>query len=77
MTDSTPDNLTFEAALAELESIVDRLENGDLTLDESVALFEQGQRLAMFCQGQLDAAELRVRQLAPDSGGGMRAEPME
>jgi exodeoxyribonuclease VII small subunit len=77
MTASLPDDLTFEAALAELETIVGRLENGDLTLDESVALFEQGQRLATFCQSRLDAAELRVRQLVPDSGGGMRIEPME
>lgn len=63
MTDKLPDNLTFEAALAQLEEIVSRLEEGDLTLAESVALFEQGQRLTAFCQKTLDEAELRVRQL--------------
>ncbi len=66
MTDSLPEDLTFEAALAQLEEIVNRLEEGDLTLDESVALFEQGQRLTAFCQEKLDNAELRVRQLTTD-----------
>ena len=58
-----PADLTFEAALAQLEDIVNRLEAGELTLEDSVALYEQGQRLTAFCQGQLDTAELRVRQV--------------
>jgi exodeoxyribonuclease VII small subunit len=58
-----PPDLTFEAALAQLEEIVNRLEAGELTLEDSVALFEQGQRLTAFCQSQLDTAELRVRQV--------------
>ncbi len=63
MTDKLPDDLTFEAALAQLEEIVTRLEEGDLTLAESVALFERGQLLTAFCQKALDEAELRVRQI--------------
>lgn len=63
MTDKLPEDLTFEAALAQLEEIVTRLEEGDLTLAESVALFERGQLLTAFCQKTLDEAELRVRQL--------------
>ena len=63
MTESLPDDLTFEDALAQLMDIVNRLEESDLTLAESVALFEQGQRLTAFCQKTLDEAELRVRQI--------------
>lgn len=64
MTDILPDDLTFEAALAQLEEIVNRLEDGDMTLAESVDLFERGQALTTFCQAQLDEAELRVRQVS-------------
>jgi exodeoxyribonuclease VII small subunit len=58
--------LTFEQAFAQLEEIVTRLESGDLTLDESVALYEQGQKLARLCGEMLDSAELRIRQLGAD-----------
>ncbi len=63
MIDPLPDTLTFEDALARLEQIVNRLEEGDLTLEDSVAMFEQGQELTAFCQNLLDGAELRVQQL--------------
>jgi exodeoxyribonuclease VII small subunit len=65
MTDETQ-NLTFETALAELEQIVSRLEAGELTLEESLALFERGQQLADFCNNLLDNASLRVEQLTAD-----------
>lgn len=55
---------SFEQAWAELEGILERLERGDLTLDESVALFERGRALAAHCQQLLDRAELRVRELS-------------
>lgn len=58
--------LTFEAALKELEETVNKLENGDLTLDESLALYERGQLLATHCQTQLEQATLRVEQLTGD-----------
>ena len=58
--------LSFEQAYARLEDIVTRLEAGDLSLDESVALYEGGQRLARRCGALLDAAELRVQQLNED-----------
>jgi exodeoxyribonuclease VII small subunit len=60
------DNLTFEQALQQLEETVMRLEDGELTLEESLALFERGQQLARFCTRQLDAAVLRVEQLSAD-----------
>lgn len=58
--------LTFEQAFAELEETVRKLEAGGLTLEESLALFERGQALAVHCNGQLDQAELKVRQLSPE-----------
>jgi exodeoxyribonuclease VII small subunit len=60
---STDTELTFEQAYAQLEEIVTRLESGDLSLDESVALYERGQQLARRCGELLDSAELRVQQI--------------
>ena len=60
------DQLTFESALKELEATVAKLEEGDLTLEESLALFERGQQLAVYCQSQLDGAVLRMEQLTSD-----------
>ena len=62
------DNLSFEEAFSELEEVVQQLEAGDLTLDQSMALFERGMTLATQCNAQLDAAELRVQQLVPAEG---------
>jgi exodeoxyribonuclease VII small subunit len=60
------ENLTFEQAFVELEEAVRKLEAGGLTLEESLDLFERGQALAAHCNVQLDQAELKVRQLAPE-----------
>ncbi len=60
---------TFEAAYAELEQVVAKLQDGDLTLEESMVLFERGVVLARCCSQQLEQAELRVRQLL--AGGQM------
>lgn len=57
------ENPTFEAAYAELEAIIMQLESGELPLEESVRLFEQGRKLAAHCQAMLDQAELRVNQI--------------
>ncbi len=62
----TEEEMTFEAAYAELEALVARLQEGGLTLEESMALYERGMQLARACGRQLDRAELRVRQLAAD-----------
>jgi exodeoxyribonuclease VII small subunit len=58
-------SLSFEQAFAELEQTVQRLSEGDLTLDESLALFERGQALATHCNALLEGAELKLRQLMP------------
>lgn len=57
--------LTYEEAFAQLEDILERLEQGDLPLEESLLLFEQGAALASYCARKLDEAELRVRQWQP------------
>jgi exodeoxyribonuclease VII small subunit len=57
------DELSYEEAFAELESIVAALENSQQALEESLALFERGQLLAKRCADLLDSAELRVQQV--------------
>ena len=53
----------FESAIAELEKIVKQLEEGDMPLDTSLALFERGVALSRYCHDQLGAAERRIEQL--------------
>ena len=53
----------FESALAELESIVKNLENGSLTLEKSLALFERGVELSRYCHTRLEDAERRIEVL--------------
>ncbi len=58
------EELSYEQALAELESIVASLESGEHTLEEALACFERGQALARHCTTLLDQAELKVQQLS-------------
>ena len=58
MTD--PSIKDFEAAIAELETIVKKLEEGDLALEQSLALYERGVQLSRFCHAQLEQAERRI-----------------
>lgn len=53
----------FEAAIAELESIVKKLEEGDLALEQSLALYERGVQLSRFCHARLEDAEKRIELL--------------
>jgi exodeoxyribonuclease VII small subunit len=55
---------TFEQAQAELEQIVERLEQGNATLDEALALWERGEKLYVLCRSRLDAADGKVEELA-------------
>jgi exodeoxyribonuclease VII small subunit len=63
---STSPERTFESAFAELEEVVRQLEEGELSLEEAISLYERGQALSRFCQDRLDRAELRVTHLASD-----------
>jgi|SRR5687767_8674883 len=60
---------SFEASLQELEKIVRRLEDGDLPLEESLELFEDGVRLSRECQERLNQAERRIEILLQDEEG--------
>jgi exodeoxyribonuclease VII small subunit len=55
---------TFEQAQAELEQIVERLERGQVPLDEAIALWERGEQLHAFCRSKLDAAQGKVEELS-------------
>lgn len=57
------ETLTFEEAFGELEATVQRLEAGNLTLDEAIAVYQRGMSLAQRCNAALDAAELQVEAL--------------
>jgi len=63
------DEPTFERALQQLEEIVQKLEKGDLPLEESLALYEDGIRLARLCHGKLEEAEGKIAVLMKDSRG--------
>ncbi|HEY5644897.1 MAG TPA: exodeoxyribonuclease VII small subunit [Pseudomonadales bacterium] len=55
--------VSFEAALAELEGLVEKMETGELSLEASLAAFERGVKLTRHCQAALQAAELKVKVL--------------
>jgi exodeoxyribonuclease VII small subunit len=62
-TEGSPKQASFEDSLHRLHDIVERLEGGELSLDDSLKLFEEGIRLARTSQARLDAAEKRVEEL--------------
>ncbi len=68
MTNKTPadEDLSFEAAMLELEQLVEQMEAGDLSLDQSLKAFERGVVLTRLCQKELKQAELKVQQLNSD-----------
>jgi exodeoxyribonuclease VII small subunit len=68
---------TFEEALRELEGIVNRLEQGDLPLEEALQFFEDGVKLSRYCHTKLDEAQKRVEILLKDESGKMTAQPFE
>ena len=64
---------SFEEQMAELEAVVERLEHGDLPLEESIRLFEQGTQLTTACRKELDVADGRLQLLAERPDGSRRA----
>ena len=68
--------MTFEEQMAALEEVVERLEHGELPLEESIRLFEEGMRLTAACRKELDAAEGRLQVLSARPGGTMVAVEM-
>lgn len=75
---AAPGDVTFEAAIQRLSKIVEKLEGGDLALEESLRLFEEGVRLSRAAQEKLDSAEKRVDELVGvDSQGRARTAPFD
>ncbi len=74
---SEPAEPAFEAILARLQEVVGELERGDLPLERSLALFEEGVRLARQGGSRLDAAEARVEELLAVSEDGVRTRPLD
>lgn len=70
------EELSFEAALAELEGIVQRLERGQLDLEASIAAYERGTALRRHCATKLEEARLRVEKITFDKAGEVRREPV-
>jgi exodeoxyribonuclease VII small subunit len=68
---------SFESSLKELEQIVQQLEGGDLPLERSLELFEQGVRLSRECQRRLDEAEHKVEILLKGPDGTVKPVPMK
>ena len=68
---------SFESLYHELEETIAKLEAGDLSLDESLALFQRGMELAKQCGAMLDSAELRIKQLVPQASGELSEEEIE
>jgi exodeoxyribonuclease VII small subunit len=66
---------TFEATFAELQRVVEQLEDGSLDLERAIALFERGSALAQTCEQLIDSAELRVTRLAPESASPLSDAP--
>ncbi|HPD60640.1 MAG TPA: exodeoxyribonuclease VII small subunit [Thermodesulfobacteriota bacterium] len=66
---------TFEEAIKRLEEIVGELEKGEVPLDKTLSLFEEGVELSRFCRKKLDEAEKRIEMLLKDEGGIFRREP--
>lgn len=61
--------MTFEDALRALEQVVRRLEGGEASLDESIALYERGEKLRAHCQARLDAAQARIEAIVQGADG--------
>ncbi len=62
-------DMSFEDALRALETVVRRLESGDVPLDESIALYERGEALRKACQKRLDAAQERIEKIVQGADG--------
>ena len=76
-TESAIEDLSFEAALKELEGIVSRLEQGEVDLEDSIVLYERGQALKGHCEKKLKAAESRLEKIVHGANGAIGSEPVD
>ena len=61
--------LSFEQALIALEEVVQQLESGSVPLDQSITLYERGEKLRKLCQARLDDAQARIEKIVTDANG--------
>jgi exodeoxyribonuclease VII small subunit len=71
------DGKSFEQAIAELEEMVEKLEKGDLSLEESLEFFQKGVELSKYCSKKLDEAEKKISVLIEDENGKITEKPLE
>ncbi len=69
MSETPVDQMTFEQAMKELETVVSKLERGDVALDESISLYERGAALKARCEAELKRAEEKVAAITLDANG--------
>lgn len=69
--------LSFEDALRRLETIVQQLEGGDVPLEQSIALYAEGDRLRAQCEQRLKAAQARIEKIQVGPGGAVGTEPFD
>jgi len=74
--DVAVEQMSFEAALRELESIVSKLEQGQVDLDDSIALYERGHALKAHCEQKLKSAERRLERIVHGPKGAEATEPL-
>jgi len=70
-------DVKFETALKRLETIVDKLESGDISLDEGIKIFEEGNDLVKLCINKLNQAEKKINKITSDSNGVISIEDFE
>jgi exodeoxyribonuclease VII small subunit len=73
----TPAELTFESAMRELESIVRRLEEGKVDLEDAIVLYERGDMLRSFCDSKLKEAQMRVEKIVENQNGDKTTVPFD
>lgn len=69
--------MTFEAALKELENLVQRLEQGEVNLEEAVSAYEKGAKLKAHCEEKLRQARMRIEQISLVNDGSLTCKPFE
>ena len=73
MVNDTPEKMTFEEAMKELERLVDALDKGDVSLDEAIAAYDRGSQLKDHCQKKLNEAKMKVETI--QSSGDSKVTP--
>jgi exodeoxyribonuclease VII small subunit len=76
--DTSVETLSFEKAMRELETIVDKLERGEVSLEESIAIYERGEALKKRCENLLQSAEMKIETIRRSRDGGVAgSEPLD